>query len=430
MDLSHNSTLIDALKEAIRERHARMETLPFVIALTEGRLPRESYVGQLRATARILAVLEHELAQLPSTAIKDLLADCPSRLVHLRQDLTLLDRLHIPDVAAATEPTRMIAERIRHYRIEQPKQLLAVLYVLQGTILGNTVHLPDILKNFGDQTAGAAYFYAGYGDKTAECWRKFCMAMNAFPIQRDEYEKITRAAPEFFDLLEALFLALYPIQKEGQIFTAGMINHEAGEHPVPQDIKEIEAAVAAAQKCCVEIPYYLERYQERGQRFAASDAAWLATLSELPMTQLVGQVEWLGRVLSNRGMPRITMERQLELLYQELSAAVPAKRGQYAGLLEAAANMKRERLSQIPEQVFRSLAQEFQTRTNDELQGRFKRTGDLLLSAVCDEAAGITQAVPSLLPWLQDASRFPPQWIIAVNTVVQQAREAVQVQKN
>ncbi len=33
---------------------------------------------------------------------------------------------------------------------------------------------------------------------------------------------------------------------------------------------------------------------------------------------------------------------------------------------------------------------------------------------MADEAAGITQAVASLLPWLQDEQRFPPAWVSAV----------------
>jgi len=47
------NTLTDSLKAAISERHARMEALPFIAALTADQLPLESYVGQLRAMAVI-----------------------------------------------------------------------------------------------------------------------------------------------------------------------------------------------------------------------------------------------------------------------------------------------------------------------------------------------------------------------------------------
>lgn len=425
MNQSQHATLMDLLKEAIREQHARMEALPFIVALADGQLPLESYVGQLRAMAVIHGTLEHELAQIHSGDIRTVLLDRPSRLVHLRKDLSVFDQQLIPDIEAALEHSRKIAERIRRYRVEQPIDLLGILYVLQGNTLGNAVHLPDVLRIFGSQTSGNAHYYAGYGRETARYWKEFCHAMNALSIDQDGRKRLIQVALDFFDRLEALFSALYPIQNAVMVFTAGMLNPEAGDHAVPGDVREIIAAVAAAQKCREEFPYFDERYQERGRGFAKSDAAWLATLALLPESQLLSQVEWLGRVLGNRGMPRITLERQLELLYEELAAAVPGKIEHYKGLLEAAEKLKVERLQSIPEPVFNALAKEFHLATEYELQGRFKRTGELIISAVCDRAAGVTEAVNSLLPWLTNAKRFSPQWIAAVTKILELAGKSV-----
>lgn len=249
--------------------------------------------------------------------------------------------------------------------------------------------------------------------------------MNAFPMGQDGRTRLILVALDFFDQLEALYSALYPIHNAKMVLTATMLNPEAGDHPVPGDVEEIKAAVAAAKKCREEFPYFDERYQERGRSFAKSDAAWLATLIELPEAQLLSQVEWLGRVLGNRGMPRITLERQLELLYDELSVAVPAKIDQYKGLQEAAESLKGERLRHIPEPDFNGLAKEFHIATDGELRGRLKGSGLLIVSAVCDREAGIADAVRSLVPWITDAERFSPQWIAAVFKTLEQARESV-----
>jgi hypothetical protein len=128
-------------------------------------------------------------------------------------------------------------------------------------------------------------------------------------------------------------------------------------------------------------------------------------------------------------MPRITLERQLELLHGELSAAIPSKTDQYDRLLVAAENLKRERLLHIPELIADNLKREFSIATDGELQGRFKHIGDLIVSAVCDEAAGVNDAVTSILPWLTDPERFKPQWIDAVSNIVNQARASV-ISKN
>ena len=407
-------TLMEALKGAVAGRHARMEALPFVTALTGGRLPLPSYVGQLRAMAVIHSTLEHELALLGPDPAGSLLADRPSRLVHLRRDLSVFDPLLVPDLKAAQGPARELAALIRRQRMERPADLLGIIYILEGTTLGNAVHLPDVLRTFGRQTGGTAHYYAGYGEASADCWRTFSRAMNGFPLDPDGRQRVIRAALRGFDLLEALYSALCPVQDDGTCFTAGMLNPEAGDHPVPQDAGVLAAAVAAGHRCRLAFPYFEARFGERGRGFAQSDAAWLATLTALPAADLLGQVEWLGRVLGNRGIPRITLERQLEWLHAGLAALPPERAGDCRGLLEAAEQLKRERFQHVPEPAWEPFAQAFRLATGDELEGRMQDTGTLILSAVCDRAAGIAGAVDSLRPWLTDPDRFAPDWSAAV----------------
>lgn len=418
-------SLMDSLKEAIRERHAHMEEIPFTTALVRGELPLESYVALLRAMAVIQGTLEHELSLATAVEIKAVWQGRPSRLAHLRRDLSVFDAFIVSDIPEALEHARKMSESIRRYRVEQPTDLLGILYVLEGTTLGNASHLPDILKNFGSQTAGTAYYYAGYGDRTNEYWEKFRFAMNALSFDQQERDHLIQVANTFFDQLKPLFASFYPIHTTKSGITASMLNPEAGDHAVPGDIKEIEAAVTAARKCREEFPYFDERYQERGRSFAKSDAAWLVTLTELPQVQVMSQVEWFGRVLANRGIPRITLERQLELLYQELTAAVPVNSERYGGLLEAASSLKAERLRLIPAATFNQLVRQFHSASDDEMQGRQKGTGTLIVSAVADEAGGISNAVTSLLTWFTNAEQFSAKWITAVRHTEEQARLAL-----
>jgi hypothetical protein len=204
-----------------------------------------------------------------------------------------------------------------------------------------------------------------------------------------------------------------------------MLNPEAGDHPVPQDLRALQAAVAAAVKCHDEFPYFNERFKERGRDFAKSDAAWLATLVDLPESQVISQVEWLGRVLGNRGIPRLTLERQLILLQEELAMSWPERAQDFRILREAAGMLERERFQLLPEGRFLDLVRAFQLATDGEQGGSYKGTGALIVSAVCDEAAGIPRAVDSLRPWLCEPERFSPAWIAAVVSTLEQAREAL-----
>jgi heme oxygenase len=342
-------TLMDCLKEAIQERHARIEGLPYITALTAGTLPLQSYVGQLRAMAVIHATLEHELGQLPLEGLTGLFLSRPSRLAHLRADLAAFDNRYLPDCLAATEQARLIAEQIRRYRLDRPELLSAVLYVLEGTTLGNAVHLPDLKRCFGEQVADASSrYYNGYGDLTAGYWQEFRSIMNSCLPDQGLISMLIQASHLLFDQLEALIAALYPVTDEGWGFTAVTLNPDAGQHPVPDNRSALEAAVTAARRCREEFPYFDLRYQERGKSFAKSDAAWLVTLTGLPRPQLVQQVEWLGRVLGNRGMPRITLERQLELLHEELSRVLPEKRQEWQQLPDVAARLRAERQRLLP----------------------------------------------------------------------------------
>ena len=415
-------TLSDHLKEAGRERHARMEALPFVGALTGGTLPLPNYVAQLRAMAMIHATLDQELRQAEPTPLIALHQRRPSRLAHLRADLGVFDPLGIPDCLDAVQQARHIEGLIRRTRTEQPDLLPAYLYVLEGMTLGNTVHLPDVIRTFGQQVAEATHYYAGYGEKTGEYWQEFRQVLNALPVAEGVCAKLVESVLGLFDLLEPLFAALFPVREGGWGFTATMLNSEAGNHQVPDNAAELRAASEAARRCCEEFPYFDARYGERGGRFARSDAAWLAALTTLPRGLLMGQVEWLGRFLGNRGMPRIALERQLELLHEELSAAQPERRTAYVVLLEASASLKAERLATIPSLAFDELSRQFDSATRGCEQAALRRTGDLIVSAVCDEVCGITNASESLVSWLADPQRFPAPWADAVLKTTGQAR--------
>jgi hypothetical protein len=223
--------------------------------------------------------------------------------------------------------------------------------------------------------------------------------------------------------MENIHKALYPVPaSESMTFTATSLNPEAGNHAIPADEREIEAAITAGRLCREEFPYFDARYGDRGKRFTDSDAAWLATLTSLTTPLMISQVAWLGGVLASRGMPRITLERQLFYLHEELIKVDAGKRIEYDKLLDAVSWLKNERLRNITEETFNTLGKSFATLTDNELDGSMKGTGLLIVSAVCDEIAGIAAAVPSIESWLMDDDRFSKEWCAAVQDTIAQAR--------
>ncbi len=412
--------LMDALKEAILERHSFLGQVPYIQALVSGALPLQCYVAQLRSLAGLHATLDNELLQIDRSAPVRLLQSRPSRLAQLRLDLTPFDRQYLPDCLDTIEHTRRTAEMIRLCRLDHPGALHAIVYVFEGTTLGNLMHTQDVLRAFGDQVDGSTHYYSGYGDSTAAYWREFRDAMNTLPMDDSLQSRLIDVAHQVFDHLERLYGSIYPVQEGRWSYTASMLNPEAGHHAVPDNPAEIEAAVVAARRCREEYPYFDARYQERGKSFGKSDAAWLVTLTRLPQTQLIAEVDWLGRMLGNRGMPRITLERQLALLHEELTAAMTGR--QYDGLLAAARALQAGRLRRLSAKTFEELARSFETAVDAEEQDLLPRTGELIVSAVCDEADGVIHALTTLLSWLTDRERFSASWVAEVMRTVDKAR--------
>lgn len=201
------------------------------------------------------------------------------------------------------------------------------------------------------------------------------------------------------------------------------LNPEAGDHAICLDSRELQAALRAGERSWRRFPYYERRYAERGQRFTRSDSAWLVSLAGSGAATVDGQIAWLGLVLASRGMPRWMLELHLEALYAELIAAIPEREATYVALLGAAQMLREQRLAFMDEAVFAAQSTAFAQQVGDEWDAKLPETGALLVAAVADERAGITRAVPSLVGWMTEPSRFPPRWIDAVRGTIERVRE-------
>lgn len=199
------------------------------------------------------------------------------------------------------------------------------------------------------------------------------------------------------------------------------INPEAGNHPVPDDPRELDACLRAADACWKRFPYYDARYGERGRRFAASDGAWLGILPEFAPAQVLKHVQWLGRVLSSRGMPTLLLQEHLEIMFDELVRAVPARCTRYEALVGAAEALRDERCLRVGDDDRRTLAEGFRAAVGAPWRDRIPDAADVIVAAVADELNGHQNALSSVRTWMTDPARFPPEWIEAVEALIERA---------
>ncbi|MDX6300912.1 MAG: hypothetical protein QOF53_2126 [Nocardioidaceae bacterium] len=201
------------------------------------------------------------------------------------------------------------------------------------------------------------------------------------------------------------------------------LNPEAGSHAVTSDPRELRAAIDAGERTRRRFVYYERRYGERGQRFTHSDSAWIVTLAGRPPGVAEGQLRWLGALLAARGMPRWLLEEHLEVLHDELVAAVPEKRSDYDELLRIATLFRDERRSHLDETTSSEVAQAFHRRVGSTAAAELPEAGALLVAAVAEERVGLAGVVDSLMQWLADPARFPAGWVAAATEAIATARQ-------
>ncbi len=208
--------------------------------------------------------------------------------------------------------------------------------------------------------------------------------------------------------------------------TAAAINPAAGDHPIPQDPRELAAAFAASWRCWQAYPYFAWRYGEHGQRFTDSDSAWLVTLTAYPQAYVNAQTDWLAGILARRGMPRLLLQCHLGWLYDALCQRVPARKSTYTKLLTAAEHLAAQRHTILADAEFDSLSQRFNASVDPTWRERLTGTGEILVAAVADEYSGLDGALPAVRDWLTEPQRFPDAWIAAVQQTIAATETTIQ----
>ena len=420
--------VIARLREATRPIHAQLEKLSYFQALFRGELAVESYVGHLRALAVLHGTLEQSLSNPREGRVKAVWSENLRRLPKLQADLEFFAPRDVLDIGPAHVAARGLANHVLRRAAEQPLSVLGYLYVLEGSIGGAQVLAPRFRAALGLAGLQGMAYFSWDPPVAAARWQAFGERMNALPFDEAEAQALVEAALEAFAGLQQLFAALHPVNVAQLTREVASLNPEAGDHPIPTDPGELDAALRAGQRCWQEFPYFAWRYGERGWRYTRSDGAWLVTLAAEDQGVVDAQTIWLAGILASRGMPSVLLQRHLELLFEELRGRLPERPGVcYRTLLNAADRLAERRRAAIADADLEAVANRFEHVAGPDWRARLPRTGLLLGCAVADRAQGVAQAVTSLEGWMTDPQRFPPPWIAAVHEALWEAEARVRI---
>ncbi|MET0385519.1 MAG: biliverdin-producing heme oxygenase [Polyangiales bacterium] len=415
------ATPIAAIRTATRTMHERIDSGPYARAILDGTLPVGRYASFLRALHVVHGELEHAVEMSGNTALRDAFVHGVERRQRLERDIAFL-QTDIRGVDAAVLHAVVLSQQVRADARQSAAALFGHLYVLEGSQLGGLALRMTLAKRPEFQEGGLAYL-SGAGRDTATQFKAFIAKLEASLGDEAAVAEAVAGAQHAFAGIEAILEAVMSERLDGPRL-AEALNLAAGTHPVPGDLREIQAALRAGEQSYRAFAYYEARYGDRGLRFTRSDSAWLATLCHERSGDdtALRQVDWLARVLAARGMPRLLMERHLEQLHTTLTACVPEAAASYEPLRRAAEVLERERTALLSEARTQELASEFKAQTSAGITQ--EEAGLLLVAAVLDEKRGVGNAVESLVQWLGDPTRFPADWRSAIDHTVHTARAA------
>lgn len=418
-----DKNITDELKIVTKPVHDKLDESDFFATLKNGKLPMESYTNYLQVMAGINAAFEKEIINSNHPQIASVWKDSMQKLPPLLVDLESLNALEQEDIPMAIDAMLDTIKFIRLCNAEQPLYLLGIMYVLEGSTLGGAILKELVIKNFNFSDNTGVLFLDHYKTYKKQNWEEFKARMNALDVTDTDRIGILQTAVEFFQKIEIIFKHLYPVSRTIPFYNVTTLNPEAGRHSLPEDTLEIQAAIRAGVKTWEQFPYYAWRYGLRGKQFTRSDSAWLVTLCELQEKLVLDQINWLGKVLSSRGMPQVLLCIHLENLVRELEISNPNKQNQYRRL-SIAANALKEKFNQvIPENYRKELISQFEIDVGQEWSHRLKNMGEIIVGAIVDDKIGIENALSSVKSWSIDENRFPKIWTDSVQRLVLSAKK-------
>lgn len=406
----------DRLYAATEASRDHVAALAYTQAASSGTLPMDRYASFLRAVHTLHKGLEQAIELSGDAALRAAVGDTfVARRRLLEGDLSHL-AIDPQEVDAPVLAALVLTQRMRLAAQRDVPLLYGHAYALdQLHVLAPSPALaarPALLEG------GLAFVRAlrrpSHEDGPLQGRLDAALADDAV------YERARVGAEDAWTGLAALADALSPGPEPRWMVSE--LNPHAGTHAVPSDLREVEAALLAGEDTWRRFSYYEARYGERGRHFTRSDSAWLATLAREDAPQAVEHVRWLARVLAARGMPRLLLELHLQQLHDTLVARVPERRDCYRGLLLAAEQLRDEREGVLHAARVEALLHAHGPTLHDEMGIAPAEAATLAIAAVADEKHGIAQAVPSLMSWLGDASRFSPAWVAALQRTLIAAR--------
>jgi heme oxygenase len=201
--------LAERLRDATSTAHTNAERSAFVKHLFKGTLPRDGYVGLLRALHPVYAALEAAMGAHKGDAVVGMVYDpALNRTAALEQDLEFFagkDWRAIPLIEAASA----YAKHLTELGDKMPRALVAHAYVRYlGDLSGGQMMARSVAKTYEAGEAGTNFYaFRDVADLNARK-HEYRAVLTALPVNAAEQDAIVQEAIRGFDYASKMFADL------------------------------------------------------------------------------------------------------------------------------------------------------------------------------------------------------------------------------
>lgn len=203
-------TLPDRIREAIATDHAAIESTPFALAMTSGKIDIDVYAAGMRELYHVHASLEASLAVALPISPEVSAAYDPTRMT--RSDLITMD-LSALGVLPPGEPSAVVAgfaAEIGEWATSRSWALLGPLYVLEGSRMGSMVLVRSLAPALAAECRpgnGLDYHLAGIATRPQD-WQRFRSTISGLKMTDAQQADVLGAAITTMQMLVSLYADL------------------------------------------------------------------------------------------------------------------------------------------------------------------------------------------------------------------------------
>ena len=190
--LTRKSDFPASLKEATKEAHNDVESLPISSEMMNPNVTLEQYQKYLLAMFGVINEVESQIFPQVSSVFSDITQRSKSQLI--ASDLK--------EIGAFAFPTK---QNIFEISGKSLPFLIGILYVIEGSTLGGRYMLKNIESAIDIDGKIATTFLSGYGNSTGSMWKKFMHELSAFESATKSSSEITAGAQFAFRAIHRHF---------------------------------------------------------------------------------------------------------------------------------------------------------------------------------------------------------------------------------